>query len=80
MGFFLTYKLSTGKIVSYGLLVFISKWMVFSKAMPEAFCVTFFYGSRESDKEPRLFIGRVSNEQLLAKQLCVVFIGTREHL
>ena len=50
--------------------------------MPEAFRVTLFNGSRDNDrsKEPRVFIGRVSFAQLLAKQLCVVFIVSREQL
>ena len=48
--------------------------MAFSKAMPEAFRVTLFNGSRDNDevKKPRIFIRRVSVAQLLAKQLCVV--------
>ena len=48
--------------------------MAFSKAMPEAFRVTLFNGSRDNDevKKPRVFIRIVSVAQLLAKQLCVV--------
>ena len=48
--------------------------MAFSKAMPEAFCVTLFKGSYDNDevKKPHIFICKVSIAQLLAKQLCVV--------
>ena len=48
--------------------------MAFSKAMPEAFCVTLFYGSRDNDEveKLRVFIRRVSVAQLLAVLLCHV--------
>ena len=49
--------------------------MAFTKAMPEAFRITLFNGSRDNDgnKVPRVFIGRVSIAQLLAKQLVLFF-------
>ena len=49
--------------------------MAFNKAMPEAFRVTLFKGSRDNNgsKEPRVFIDRISLAQLLTKQL-VLFL------
>ena len=49
--------------------------IAFSKAMPEAFRVTLFNGSRDNDgtKEERVFIGRVSIAQLVANHL-VLFL------
>ena len=34
--------------------------MAFGEAMPEAFRVTLFSGSRDNDIEPRVFIGIIS--------------------
>ena len=43
--------------------------MPFSQALPEAFRVPLFNGSRDNDgrKEPRVFIGEVNVAQLFAK-------------
>ena len=52
--------------------------MAFSKAMPEAFRITLFNGSRDNDgsKVPRVFIGRVSIARTITcKTTCVVFFS-----